>query len=179
MMKMNRKLVCAISVVAISLGTASWCKSQSSPEQRVFNAESLVVDHPIAIPSKILKLLSEDKDVMQVMESQNGSLTSSALKDWFSACLISRANSDRKLYLVIGNGPLIGAHATTFWLVKDGRGKSIPTVIFKTTADQLKIGKTDDSGYPEITAVHLTATSVSDAVYQFVSGKYVLLHATN
>jgi hypothetical protein len=178
MMNMHRKFFGSLLAGAISLGTASWCQSQNSHEQRVFNAESRAVDHPVAIPSEVLNLLSEDKDVIQVMGSQNISLAGPAPKDWFSACIISRANLDEKLYLVIGNGPLTGAHATTFWLVKSGRGEAIPTVLFKITADQLKIGKTEVSGYPSITVVRFTATSVTDAVYNFVSGKYVLLHST-
>jgi hypothetical protein len=128
---------------------------------------------------KFSNFYRKTKDVRQVMQSQHSPLTSAAPKGWFYASFISRANSDRKLYLVIGNGPLIGAHATTFWLVKGGGGESSPTIIFKATADQLKIGRTDASGYPEITAVRLTATSVADAVYHFVSGKYVLVHSTN
>ena len=175
-MHMNLRICGAAIMVVISLGLPSWGQASTAREQSVFDAETLAVDHPVAIPSDVLNLISEDKDVKQVMESQNLP-HGKAPREWFSASCISRANPDKELYLIIANGPLIGAHVTTFWLVSNGSGENSPTVLFRTTADQLKIGGTDASGYPRITAVRLTAAKVTESIYHLVDGRYVPLRS--
>jgi hypothetical protein len=123
----------------------------------------------------MLKLLSLDEDVKQAAEDQDGP-SKAVPKEWFSASLVSMARPTEKLYLLVGNGPLVGAHVTTFWLLRKGPAGTSPSVLLKVTADQLEIGKPDSSGYPKITAVRLTATTMRDTIYRFLAGKYVLVH---
>ena len=173
-MRTNRNALITLLMV-VALAIAPQCQSQTVTEQRVFDAETLALDRPVVIPPEVLALLSKDSDVKQVSEANQGS-TSTIPKGWFSASQVSKGSSDEKLYLVIGNGPLAGAHGTTFWLVGNDKSSRRPAVLLKITADRLEIGKTGSFGYPEITAVRLTAKSMNDAVYHFVAGKYVLLH---
>ena len=163
-------------LMVVALAMAPQCQSQTGAEQRVFDAETLAVDRPVAISAEVLALLSKDSDVKQVLIANQPS-TSTIPKGWLSASQVSKGSSDEKLYLVIGNGPLAGAHGTTFWLVGNDKGSGRPAVLLKITADRLEIGKIGSFGYPRITAVRLTAKSMNDAVYHFVAGKYVLLHS--
>ncbi|MEZ2346469.1 hypothetical protein [Terriglobus sp. RCC_193] len=156
-------------------GAASY--GQAKEEQRIFDAESSAVTKPVPVPPEMLKLLSMDKDVKEAVENQ-GVQGKVIPQEWFSASLVSTARPTEKMYLLVGNGPLVGAHVTTFWLAKNGRSGAGPSVLLKATADRLEIGKVDSSGYPKITIVRLTATSMSDAIYHFIAGKYVPLHAT-
>jgi len=172
-MTANRSVLIVLLMVVIVTATPR-CKSQTSKEQRVFDAETLAVDRPVPIPPEVLALLSKDSDVKQVLEAQ--SPTRALPEDWFSASRLFKGSSNEKLYLVIGKGPIAGAHGTTFWLVGTDKGNGRPTVLLKITADRLEIGGTGGSGYPKITAVRFTAKSMNDAVYHFVAGKYVLFH---
>ncbi len=148
---------------------------QAKQEQRIFDAESSTVTNPIPVPPEMLKLLSVDEDVKLAAKNQKEQGVVIP-QEWFSASLVSTSRSNEKLYLLVGNGPLVGAHVTTFWLVKEGRPGTGPSVLLKETADRLEIGKADSSGYPRITAVRLTATSMGDTVYRFTAGKYVPFH---
>lgn len=173
-MTANRSVLTVLLMVVIVTATPR-CKSQTSKEeQRVFNAETPAVDRPVVIPPEVLALLSKDSDVKQVLEAQ--SPTSALPEDWFSASRVSKGSLNEKLYLVIGKGPIAGAHGTTFWLVGNDKGNGRPRLLLKITADRLEIGGAGGSGYPKITAVRFTAKSMNDAVYHFVAGKYVLFH---
>lgn len=163
-------------LLAVVLTMAPLSEAQILNEQRTFDAETLAVDHPVSIPSGVLSLLFNDSDVKQVAGANQDS-PGNVPKDWFSASEVSRGPSDKKLYLVLGKGPLTGAHGTTFWLVGNDKSSGRPSVLLKITADRLEIGKKGKSGYPTITSVRLTAKSMTDDVYHFVACKYVLLHS--
>ena len=172
-MKTHRRILNTLIVaVALSEGVV-WCQSKPQQEQRIFTIE-LDVDHPVAIPPAIMTLLSTDRWVKENLKEE-GHPTGRVPRKWFIASPISRANSDDKLYLLIGQFPLAGAHGTTFWLVDNHGGSEKPVIIFEITADQVDFGKTDASGYPTITVEYIEPT-MSDEVFHFVAGKYVLLH---
>ena len=165
---MKRVMASAIVVLLAAVcGTLGY--SQAKGEQRVFDAESATLQNPVPVPQDVLQLLSTDADVKNATEGKSGPLP----KDWFSASVISTARPSEKLYLVVGNGPLVGAHVTTFWLVGRSRPGSAPVVLLKAVADRLEVGKPDASGYPKVTAVRLTASMMRDTIYHFASGKYV------
>ena len=75
-MKDKRSVLIVLLMVVIVTVTPT-CKSQTSKEQRVFDAETLAVDRPVAIPPEVLAILSKDSDVKRVLEAQSSTSASS------------------------------------------------------------------------------------------------------
>ncbi|WP_044176815.1 hypothetical protein [Granulicella mallensis] len=171
------------SVFRFVAGTYILSRQYTDPhyrEQKSFNADdgTPTVQHPVPIPEDVFKTLSEDDEfVREALNDHGWPINRGPKNGWLTASLVSKPNSKGRLYLVVGNGSLAGAHGTTFWLVTNEGDGIKPRVIFKIATDQLEIGKTDISGYPVITAVRETAVSMTDLVFHFVAGKYVFLRS--
>jgi hypothetical protein len=139
-------------------------------EQKVFAIEFCKIHNPVSIPLAILTLLSKEDSIQQArMDAVHPAKP--IPKEWFIASRISRSNLDDKLYLLVGQFPLSGAHGTTFWLVDNHGGERKPEVILEVTADWFQVGKPDDSGYPRITTSYIE-TTMSDEIFHFVAGRY-------
>ena len=82
---MRIKLVLLGIVVLTAFACEQWKTENKSSEQRVFGVEGdAVVQHPVTIPSRIMKLLGEDEDIKQLLENEN--LAADKLPpNWFSA----------------------------------------------------------------------------------------------
>lgn len=166
-------------VVVLTFGSGGLsAEDQKTHEQTVFNAQDLRIKRPVDIPQPILSVLADDEYVSSMKEDAPGN-AGFPPKDWFAASLLVNRHPGQRLYLILGKGPLVGAHVTTFWLVEFGDSSKPPTVLLRVTADQLIVGKTDPSGYPKITAVVVTQAAVTDATYHFTSGKYLPVRPTN
>jgi len=153
-------------------------EDHKSHEQTVFNAQDLRVERPVDIPQPILSVLANDEYVSSMKEDAPGN-ASFPPRDWFAASLLVTRKSGSRLYLILGKGPLVGAHVTTFWLVEFGVDAKPPTVLLRVAADQLIVGKHDASSYPKVTAVVVTQQAVTDTTYRFSSGKYLSVRPTN
>jgi hypothetical protein len=157
-------------IVALS-GGALFCQSQpvAQPEQKLFDTEEKVT-HKVPIPPSVLSLLAkEDEDV-------RGSIKYHNVRASYSASLVSRGNSEDKLYLIIGSAIVDDATEIKFWLVQNDGGDGKPAEIFEGTTDMLEIGDFDASGYPALTTVEQKQTEVTETIFHFVAGKYVLFH---
>jgi hypothetical protein len=160
------------ATILVALSSPIRCQTQKIHEQKIFNAEDLKVERPVEIPKQVLMLLAKDDLVSSATEDTEYS-AGLPHKEWFAASLVSRDKSEEKLYLILGKGPLLGSHVTTFWLVGHDNRTSEPAVLFCAAADQLIIGKMDESGYPKLTVVVMTQNSVIDTVLHYVAGKYI------
>lgn len=176
---MTKILILCFLVALLTFGSRSLlAKDQKSHEQTVFNAQDLRVKRPVDIPPPILSVLADDEYVSSMKENAPGN-ASFPPKDWFAASLLVVRQPSSRLYLILGKGPLVGAHVTTFWLVECGMNAKLPTVLLRVVADQLIVGKIDSSGYPKLTAVVVTQAAVTDTAYRFTSGKYMPTRPTN
>ncbi|AEU37286.1 hypothetical protein AciX8_2983 [Granulicella mallensis MP5ACTX8] len=139
-------------------------------EQKHFAIEFCKIHNPVPVPPAILTLLSEENFIQQNLADAIHPARP-VPKEWFIAIRVSRSNSNDKLYLLVEQFPLTGAHGTTFWLVDNHGGERKPEVILEVTADWFQVGKPDDSGYPQITTSYIE-TTMSDEVFHFVAGRY-------
>lgn len=138
-------------------------------EQKDFAVEFGKIHNPVSIPLAILTLLSKEEFIRQNMANAVHPARP-VPREWFIASRVSRSNLDDKLYLLVGQFPLTGAHGTTFWLVDNHGGERKPEVILEVTADRFRIGEPDDSGYPRIITSYIE-TTMSDEVFHFVADR--------
>jgi hypothetical protein len=138
-------------------------------EQRHFSLEDSKVKRPVAIPVDVLAILSKDELVRDVLENDN--LPADKLpQSWFLASAIHLGDTDEIDLVVVGEGPLIGANVTTFWVFRatpNGHELALTAV-----AHDLTVKKTSWKGYREIELLSTTAMQQSSVMLRWDGKQY-------
>lgn len=164
-----------ILLLIIVIVTAQPIQSQSVGgvqfEQKIFNAEDSGVKQPIDLPQGVLEILSKDDLVLASLRDSERNQRD-APPTWFSATLSKTNVIGKKLYIVMGIGPLRGANVTTFWLVSFDVSTHQARVILSVPTLRLEVGRLGDSPYPPIRSEKVVGASVIDARYAWIKGRY-------
>ena len=162
----------AIAVLVLHLASAtgiSQGKRPTTSEQMQFSAEDAGVKRPVAIPGDVLKILSQDEMVRDALEDEkvpSGKVPSS----WFSASSIHLSDSGKAGFVVVGEGPLLGANIVTFWVFC-----ATPTgqeLVLMNHAHDLIVKKTRWKGHREIEMSAETAVEFTSVLFRWDGKKY-------
>lgn len=117
------------------------------PFQRSFGMEDEKFENPVALPHCVRVLLSQDRDVRNVLDNPNPS-PEELPADWFWASEIGRDQINRRLLMVMGVDRMLGANTTHFWVFR-WSAKSCD-LLFSWDALGLKVLKTKTNGLDDI-----------------------------
>ncbi len=119
------------------------------PFQRSFGMEDEKFDNPVALPSCVKVLLSQDRDVRNVLDNPNPS-PEEIPADWFWASEIGRDQNNRRMLVVMGVKQMLGANTVRFWVFR-WSAKSCE-LLLSWSAQSLEVLKTKTNGLDDIEA---------------------------
>jgi hypothetical protein len=145
-------------------------KRPIDPEQRQFSAEDEGVKKPVAIPDDVLAILGKDEFVRDALEDEMPP-TGKPPRSWFSASAVHLSSPDKIDFVVVGEGKLLGANVTTFWIFRaTPHGHEL---VLTAPAHDLIVMNTRWRGYREIEMSAETAVKFSSVLFRWNGRKYV------
>lgn len=91
--------------------------------------------------------------------------------EWFTSSLMHIKGSNQKLYIVVGGGPMMGAHSTHYWLIRTEGVHA--QVILRAFGDSLVMEHNIHHGMRDVTVSYPWAEGVTNIRYEFNSGTYI------
>jgi len=150
-------------------------KRLHQPEQTEFSAEDEAVKVPIALPQGVMDILRSDEMIGMVMRNQDPQIEKFP-PSWFSASVIHLGTSGETDFVVVAEGPLIGANVTTFWVIR-----STPSgyeVVLNAPAHDLSVKPGRAVGLRDIEMLAATAVQVHTVMYRFDGKSYKVFRDT-
>jgi hypothetical protein len=122
--------------------------------QRLLSMEDEKFAHPVVLPNCARRLLTRNRDVVNVLDNAHPSLKQLP-DDWFQASEIERDQGNGRSLVVRGVGGMLGANITPFWVFR-WSAKSC-ALLPSTAAHDLEVLKTRANGLPDIESSAATA----------------------
>jgi hypothetical protein len=136
-----------------------------------FSAENSV-KNAVPVPEAIWSLLKEDADVREVEERETPPIRNPP-RNWFSAARVHLHTPRANDFIVQGEGPLMGANLSTFWVFGDTASGA--KLLLKIPAHDLVIRDAESNGYKVIEAsAVIAAAHVVTLTYKFNGERYLL-----
>jgi hypothetical protein len=140
--------------------------------QRQFSAEDERVKCPVTLPAKVGAALAKDPYVVDLL-SRLGLPAGTVPRSWYLASEVRLNGPGERHFVVIGNGPLLGANVTKFWIFGLNRGR-VTVPLSAAVAHDLIINETSSNGYKNIELLAGTAVTVSTVLLKFKNGRYTV-----
>jgi hypothetical protein len=144
-------------------------KHTHSYEQMHFSAEHTGVEEQVPIPEDVLAILRQDEMVRTLLEDEK--LSAEKLpRTWFSASAIHLSNPGQVDLVVVGEGPILGANVTTFWVFcSTPHGHEL---VLTAPEHDLVVKRGRWKGYREIELTSATAVGFSRMLLRWDGRKY-------
>jgi len=143
--------------------------TQPAKEQVVFSAEDQGVQEPIGLPEDLKPVLAKDEYVQSLLDEKK--LTVQKLPvNWFSVAGVHLGGHKDYDLVVVGQGPLRGANATTFWVFCPTTGGWQQALKVSTHTLLLKDAHT--RGLREIEAESASAAEVFRVMFRYDGLQY-------
>jgi hypothetical protein len=155
--------------LALSTALFSQSKQISETEQTHFSAEDLSVQKPAAIPKEIQEFLLRDDSVREVLASED-SLPTGFPSSWFLASIVHLGARNERDFVLVGQGPLLGANITRFWVFR--QKISGYDEVVRESAHDLILSSNRWNGMREIELISATAVEVHAVVLRFNGALY-------
>lgn len=152
-------------ILALLLGGSP----QSRREQKHFSAEDDSVQSPASLPASILNLLAQDEDLKELLADEKLEIGRVA-KAWFMSSIVHLRKSDQRDIVVIGQGPILGANVTTFWVFRSVGNEY--RLVLNAPAHDLVIKNSRTNDYLDIEIIAATVDRVSTTTFKFDGTKY-------
>lgn len=146
------------------------CKSQM--QFTIEDGTENSIQCPVTMNQAMLQALMNDELVKQTMTSE-GMVHLPAT--WFLATTIELTSSQERDLLVIGQGPLLGANVSPFWILRP-QGSKWQTILAGAPAHDLLITSHRTMGYRDIELISITATTIFTNVLKFDGSNYRFAH---
>jgi|GEM_PF-4254645 len=141
-------------------------------EQRDFSSDDGIkdIEHPVSLPESVMKLLSDDLEISEVLSRESpGSKTLPS--EWVRAAMVHLADSKETDYVVLGIGPLMGAHSVQFRVVR--MLPHGPVMVLRGFGDQLSVGELRHKALRDITVTYYTGAKLWPTQFRFNGSTYV------
>lgn len=137
--------------------------------QMHFSAEHTRVEGQVQIPEDVLAILRQNEMVQALLEDEK--LSAEKLPQaWFSAYAIHLSNPSQVDFVVVGEGPFLGANVTTFWVYcSTPHGHEL---VLAAPAHDLVVKRARWKGYREIELTSATAVGFSSVLLRWDGRKY-------
>jgi hypothetical protein len=139
----------------------------TSGEQSSFNAEEVRVKRPVRVPASVIRIVSQDPAVQELLKDEPGHELPQA---WLSASEVHLGGSREKDLVVMGTGMLRGANVTPYWVFGPVEGGF--RLLLATGGHDLKIKNTRSRGYRDLNVLAATAVDFSEVFYQYDGAAY-------
>jgi hypothetical protein len=160
---------CAAGSAQMLLHVRSHTHAEPAKEQLVFSAEDKGVRQPVAIPDDVRMVLAKDEYVGSLLEQKK--LTAQKLPAaWFSAAQVHLGGHHEEDLVVMGEGPVMGADGTTFWVFAPGR--SGYQLALKVATHTLVVKDERTQGLRELEARSAPAAEVFRVSYRYDGVQY-------
>lgn len=154
-------------MIAMVISAAAIAQS-GQPEQTNFSAEDARVQHPVAVPADVMRILAKDEMAQNALHSE---AKTEPPESWFSASQIHLSSGKRADLVVMGEGPIRGANVTTFWVFRATDGGH--ELVMMSPAHDLVVKKTQHKGYRDLELLSATAIENWTITLHFDEKKYV------
>jgi hypothetical protein len=153
-------------MLRLGLAIALFLASGAHGTDLRFSAEDPHPERSVELRSDLWSALQQDADVREVADQRSGGR---AQREWFIANPVHLHQNEDDV-VVQGEGPILGANVTTFWIFAENRGR--PKLLLKVPAHDLFIRAKTSHGYRVIEAVAVIKGRVVTLTYTFDGEQY-------
>jgi hypothetical protein len=169
-MKLSWAILLPIMIMRLSgtSGNVQNAKNTGSKEQRLFDADDITVEHPVALPTGALQVLRKDEQVLLSLKAEGKSADELTPMSFLASEIHLDGTRETDL-IVIGVGKLRGANVSPFWVFRQSQGYDL---VLKVVARGLCVLSTTWNGYRIIEAGSALSSTSYTTQYRFDGKKY-------
>lgn len=175
-MKLLKTILFVFAAVAGIALIARGQEAHPGAEQKFFSPGDSPIQHPVALSADVLRLLLATQTAKQTFAVLDDSQKANP-SQLFQAGEVHLNSADQVDLVVIGMGPMKGADAGWFWIVRSARKD--PQVVLFGGGDSLEVLDNKTHGYKDIRIAWSSSFETEATTYQFDGGAYQVRKADN
>jgi len=165
--------------LAAFAGIALFARGQDAhpgTEQKLFSPSDSPIQHPVTLSPEVLRVLLASQTAKQTFAVLNDSEKANP-SQFFQAGEVHLSSPDQVDLVVIGLGPMKGADAGWFWVVRSAHKD--PQVVLFSGGDSLEVLDNKTHGYKDVRSAWSSSFETEATTYQFDGSAYQVRKADN